>query len=77
MLSVICEDRLRQLECLLEVLARAIDNKPGARDLSQLAKQYRETLTEIEEIKGMVAQDDEIGEILSQRKADGKSGAIR
>lgn len=77
MLEVINEDRLEQLESLLEVLAEAIDSKPGARDLAQLSKQYRETLTEIDIIKGMSEEDDEIGEIMSKRQADGKPRAVR
>ena len=71
------KSRLQQLESLLKVLATAIDEKPGARDLAQLAKQYRETLAEIEAIKGTGDEDDEIGEILSKRSSDGKTGAIR
>lgn len=77
MLEVIKEDRIKQLESLLEILAEAIDEKPGARDLSQLSKQYRETLYEIEVIKESGEQDDEIGEIMSRRKADGKSDSVR
>lgn len=55
--------RLEQLKELLSILAETIDSKPGARDLAQLAKQYRETLREIEDIEG-VETDDEIGDIL-------------
>lgn len=71
------ESRLEQLKALLEVLAKAIDDDPGARDLAQLSRQYRETLLEIEDIEGAGESDDEIGEILSERKAKGKSGAVR
>ncbi len=39
--------------------------------MSQLSRQYRETIKEIEEIKGMEKDDDEIGEILSARKLMG------
>ncbi|MBQ1576515.1 MAG: hypothetical protein IIZ83_06105, partial [Oscillospiraceae bacterium] len=56
--------RLAQLKELLGILAEAIDQRPGARDLAQLAKQYRETLREIEDIEG-VETDDEIGDILA------------
>ena len=69
--------RLDQLKALRDVLAEAIDSKPGARDLAQLSKQYRETIKEIEEIEGGQEQDDEIGEILGSREADGKPGAVR
>ena len=71
------ESRLEQLKELLEILADAIDQKPGARDLAQLSKQYRETIREIEDIEGAGDDDDEIGEILGNRAADGKPGAVR
>ena len=74
-------NRLEQLENLAVILAGQMDEcsgmQDGARVLPQLAKQYRETIREIEEIKGMEEADDEIGEILSARKADGKPDAIR
>lgn len=69
--------RLEQLKELLEILADAIDQRPGARDLAQLSRQYRETLKEIEEIEGAQQNDDDISEILSERAAAGKSGAVR
>ncbi len=74
-------DRLQQLENLALVLAGQMDEctklQEGARLMPQLAKQYRETIREIEEIRGMEGTDDEIGEILSARKADGKPDAVR
>ena len=57
--------RLEQLKELLSILAETIDSKPGARDLAQLAKQYRETLKEIEELERSTDTDDEIGDILA------------
>lgn len=69
--------RLEQLRELLEILADEIDQRPGARDLAQLSRQYRETLKEIEEIEGAQQNDDDISEILSERAAAGKSGAVR
>lgn len=77
MLDSTSTDRVNQLKELLVILADAINEKPGARDLSQLAKQYRETLRELEELEGDKTINDEIGDILSSRKADGKSGSIR
>lgn len=73
--------RLEQLENLAKVLAKQIDVcanglGDGAKLMPPLAKQYRETIKEIEEIRG-VADDDEIERILSTREADGKSGAVR
>ena len=69
--------RLEQLKELLRILADEIDERPGARDLAQLSRQYRETLKEIEEIEGAEQNDDDISEILSERAAAGKSGAVR
>lgn len=51
--------------------------KANSRAIAPLAKQYRETLKEIEEIEGSEDNDDEIGALLSSRQADGKSGAVR
>lgn len=69
--------RLEQLKELLRILADEIDERPGARDLAQLSRQYRETLREIAEIEGAEQNDDDISEILSERAAAGKSGAVR
>lgn len=43
----------------------------------KLRKELRETLKEINEICGVEDTDDEIGEILSTRKANGKPDAVR
>lgn len=59
-------DRLTQLKALRDVLADKINDDPGARDLAQLAKQYRETLKEIEELEGNGGAEDEIGKLLSE-----------
>ena len=77
MFSNVEDSRLVQLKELLKVLADAIDKGPGARDLAQLAKQYRETLREIEEIEGVTDEDDKIAAILQRRAADGEPGAVR
>ena len=73
--------RLEQLKNLAGILAKQIDlcekNKDGLKILPQLSKQYRDTIKEIEEIEGVYRNDDEIGEILTARTADGKSGAVR
>lgn len=71
------EKREKQLRELLIVLADEIDSRPGARDLAQLAKQYRETLAEIDDICGNKDGENEIGKLLAARKADGKAGAVR
>ena len=70
-------DRLQQLKTLASVLAASIDECDDTRALPALAKQYRETIREMEEIGGAQDSGDEIGEILAERQADGKSGAVR
>lgn len=70
-------DRLKQLQTLAGILAQNIDDCEDVRALPQLAKQYRETIREIEELEGAQNHGDEIGEILAQRQADGKPGAVR
>ena len=69
--------RLSQLKQLAKVLAVTIDGCEDPKNLPQLAKQYRETIREIEEIEGANNDTDEISEILAQREHDGKSGAVR
>ncbi len=69
--------RLEQLKGLLTILADEIDQRPGARDMAQLARQYCEILKEIEEIEGMTDDGDEISEILTQREHNGEPGAVR
>ena len=69
--------RLEQLKELLIILADEIDKRPGARDLAQLVKQYRETSKEIEEIEGATIHDDEIAEILSERESNGEARSVR
>jgi len=69
--------RLEQLKTLSRVLAVNIDSCEDAKTLPQLAKQYRETIREIEEIEGAADDTDEISEILAQRESDGKPGAVR
>lgn len=70
-------DRLQQLKTLASVLASSIDACDDARALPALAKQYRETVREIEEIGGAQNSGDEISEILAGRQADGKPGTVR
>ena len=70
-------DRLKQLKELARVLAESIDSCLDSKALPPLAKQYRETIREIEEIEGANDDGDEIGEILAERENDGKPGAVR
>lgn len=77
MQSVTEKSRVEQLKELLLILAKEIDDGPGARDMASLAKQYRETVKEIEEIEGVGGNEDEIESILTERTLDGKAGAVR
>ena len=73
--------RLEKLKTLADKLAALIDradtDADDARQLAPLAKQYRETIKEIEEIEGSNEETDEIGAILSERASDGKPCAVR
>lgn len=77
MKDIVNTDRVSQLKALLEILADAIDNRPGARDLASLSKQYRETLAEIEALEGNAPKNDQIEELLKNRQANGKSNTVR
>ena len=68
--------RLEKLQ-ELEVQLRAALNVADTKEMASLARQYRETLKEIEEIEGADQNDDDISEILSGRSAAGKPGAVR
>lgn len=68
--------RLVKLKALLKILAERIDTAED-KELSQLAKQYRETMKEIEEIEGAEGNDDEIAGILRKRTDNGEAGAVR
>lgn len=70
-------DRLLQLKELAKVLAGSIDSCNDPKALPPLAKQYRETIREIEEIEGANTHGDEVSDILGERAADGKPGAVR
>lgn len=69
--------RLDQLQLLANRLAMEIEQCDDPRLMPQLAKQYRETVRELDEAKGAGQDDDEIGEILAQREVDGRPGAVR
>ena len=70
-------DRLDRLTRLRDILESAICECDSKRDLAALARQYRETIKEIEEIEGTSNVGDEIAEILQKRDGDGKPGAVR
>ena len=71
------QTRVEQLKTLRGILADAIDNCNSMRDLASLSRQYRETIRELEEIEGEPHDHDEIGDILANRDADGRSGTVR
>ena len=52
-------------------------NTADNKSLAGIAKQYRETIKEIEEIEGTTENDDDIGKLLAERDAAGKAGAVR
>lgn len=68
--------RLEKLKILEAQLSAALADA-GVKEMAPLARQYRETLREIEEIEGAERNDDDISDILSERAAAGKSGAVR
>ena len=68
--------RLEKLRVLETQLAAALE-EAEVKEVASLARQYRETIREIEEIEGAEQNDDAISEILSERAAAGKSGAVR
>ena len=69
--------RLEKLKTLESLLSESLMGEAGARDLASLARQYRETLREIDELEGAEVDDDEITALLSNRKSGGKPGAVR
>ncbi len=60
------DDRLGRLIALRDKLSEAIDECDSKRDLAALARQYRETLKEIEEIEGTGNDESEIDKLLSE-----------
>ena len=68
--------RLEKLKDLEERLWRMME-EADERTLPPLAKQYRDTIREIEEIEGGGSDGGEISAILAKRGADGKPGAVR
>lgn len=65
-------EKLKDLEAKLEMALMECEDK----SLASIAKQYRETIREIEEIEGN-DNEDEIADILNSRDADGKSRTVR
>lgn len=69
-------DRLTKLKELETKLANALDECEGDK-VAPIAKQYRETLREIEELEGQKGNNNDIADILRKRQVNGLPGAIR
>lgn len=67
--------KLKALEERLHELIYEIDD--DTRSMAPLAKQYRDTIKEIDEIENAVTSDDEIEEIMQKRVDNGDAGAVR
>ena len=61
-------DRAAQLRELARTLAMWMDSCESARDMASLARQYRETIRELEDIGGIDAEDG-LAQIISRRAA--------
>lgn len=59
----------------LETELKELMSKANSRTYASLARQYRETIREIEEIEGREEQDDEISKIIGE--SNGLPGAVR
>ena len=59
----------------LEKELKALMDKANSRTFASLARQYRETIKEIEEIEGREGDNDEIAKILGE--SNGMPGAVR
>lgn len=70
------KSRLEMLKKLAIMLAEQLENCEE-KSFSSLAKQYRETIAEIEEVEKMEVSSDELGEIISYREENGEPGAVR
>ena len=69
-------DRLTKLKELEARLASALDECEGDK-VAPIAKQYRETLREIDELEGQKGNNNDISDILRKRQTNGLPGAIR
>ena len=69
-------DRLEKLKALEAKLYVAMETA-GNKEIAAIAKQYRETVKEIEEIDGEKHADNDIANILRDRKSAGRAGSVR
>lgn len=71
-------DRLEMLQLLAGMLAKRLDQGVDDKSLASVSKQYRDTLREIDELKGANGGgDQEIDELMQARAAKGRPGAVR
>lgn len=70
------DDRLKKLKELEAFLYNAMQDA-DARSVAAIAKQYRETIKEIEDIEGTGSPDDEISRVLAEVEADGQPRSVR
>lgn len=70
------ESRIEKLKWLETILENEINSGESV-NVASLAKQYRETAKEIEEIEKSKGNNDGISEILQRRAANGKPGPVR
>lgn len=68
-------DRLEKLKLLQDKLELSLETCED-KSLAAIARQYRETMREIEELEGVETDNDGIADILSARKADGESATV-
>lgn len=69
-------DRLEKLKLLQDKLELSLETCED-KSLAAIARQYRETMREIEELEGADVIGDGIGDILSARQTDGGPTADR
>lgn len=70
------KSRLEMLKKLAEMLAEQLEICEE-KSFASIAKQYRETIAEIETIENMEVEGDELADIITNREENGKSGAVR
>ena len=69
-------DRLKKLKELEAFLYRNLQTS-DIKSVAAIARQYRETIREIEEIEGTGGQEDEISQLIAECEDDGIPRAVR
>ena len=64
-------ERLNALKALAEYLAKELDDARGTKEVPQLARQYRETMAEIDAMEAGTDDDDEIAAIIVRNRKSG------